>query len=102
MPDGRNREMENCNCQMTAGEMKALFESGTPESGAKAVEYLVGLLTSHDRNERTHGYELFKEAIGDALFCSCLNYGSLVGGFTHPLQEVLVKAIERWAEGHDG
>jgi hypothetical protein len=83
---------------MTAAELKALFETGSSEDRAKAIDHLVGLLTSYDRDERARGYHLFGEAINDALFCSCLNYGALVEGFTHPLQAVMGKAIESWAE----
>ena len=90
--------MENSKCQITAAELKALFETGLPEDSAKAIEQLVDLLTSHDRSDRAHGYEMFETSVNDALFCSCLNYGSLVGGFTHPLREVMAKAIEFWAE----
>lgn len=89
--------MESCSCQVSAVELKALFETGLPEDSAKAIDHLVALLTSYDRNERIRGYELFGKAVNDALFCSCLNYGSLVEGFTHPLQEVMGKAIESWA-----
>lgn len=90
--------MESSKCQITTAELKALFETGFPKDSAKAIERLVDLLTSHDRNDRTRGYEMFETAVNDALFCSCLNYGSLVGGFTHPLREVMAKAIESWAE----
>lgn len=42
---------------------------------------------------------VFAEGINDALFCSCFNYGSLVGAFTHPLLDVMTRSLEIWAAG---
>jgi hypothetical protein len=39
----------------------------------------------------------FEEGLKEALFCSCLNYGSLAGGFTDPLIEIVMRTVEFWA-----
>lgn len=86
---------------MTADELKTLLNSGRSEESEQAVEYLVTLLTSYDENVRRHGYELLDEALKNALYQSCLNYGSLAGGFTQPLMAVVTRTVEFWATQRD-
>lgn len=90
--------MDACNCQlMTRDELKALMRSDQSAEREEAVGYLVSVLTSRDEHTRSRGYELFKEGLSEALFCSCLNYGCLVGGFTDPLVDIVMRAVEFWA-----
>ncbi len=90
--------MSDCNCQMAPAEqLKNLLNSDRPKDKEQAIACLVGFLTSEDRMDRDHGYQLFHEGIDEALFCSCLDYGSLVGGSTNPLLEALSRAVELWA-----
>lgn len=86
---------------MTADELKTLLRSGQSEESKRAVDYLVTSLTSRDANIRRHGYELLDEALKDALYQSCLNYGSLLGGFTQPLMAVVTRTVEFWATQRD-
>ena len=53
--------------------------------------------SSRDEDTRGRGYEFFKEGLSEALFCSCLNYGSLTGRLTDPLVDIVVRAVEFWA-----
>lgn len=62
-----------------------------------AITALVDMLSSQDGGLRRQGYRLFQDGLDEALFQSCLNYRSLVRGFTHPLVKVLEETIERWA-----
>lgn len=90
--------MDHCDCPLvTSDELKALLDSDDAERNEQAVAHLVKLLTSQDEQARARGYQLFEEGIADALFCSCLNYRALVGGFTHPLLKVVRKSVETWA-----
>ena len=90
--------MSACNCQMiTKGELNALFQSEDTARREEAIGYIVGLLTSADTAERRHGYELFGEGVADGLFCSCLDYGSLTGGFADPLVAIVMRTVETWA-----
>lgn len=90
--------MESCSCPIVSREeIKALFDSQNAEEKEQAIACLVDLLTSRDERVRARGYELFAEGIKDALLCSCFNYSSLVGGFTHPLLEALTRSLEMWA-----
>jgi hypothetical protein len=90
--------MEASDCQMmTRDELKALVRSERSDDREQAVRTLVNLLTSSDANVRGRGYELFREGLAEVLFRSCLNYGSLAGGFTDPLVDVLSCAVEFWA-----
>lgn len=90
--------MDACNCQMmTRDELKALVRSDQSEEREQAVGFLVSLLTSGEEDTRRRGYEFFKEGLNEALFCSCLNYGSLAGGFTDPLVDIVMRAVEFWA-----
>ncbi len=82
---------------MTADKLKTLLNSGRAEEIEQAVEYLVRLLTSRDEETRHRGYELFEEGVKEALYRSCLNYGSLAGGFTRPLMTVVTRTVEFWA-----
>ncbi len=82
---------------MTKDELNDLLSSERSADKARAVDYLVKLLTSEAGNVRAQGHELLAEAFNDALYRSCLNYRGLVGGFTHPLVEVIRRAIETWA-----
>lgn len=94
--------MNNCDCQMmTRDELKALVHPDQAEEREQAVGFLVGLLTSTDQKERLRGYELFREGLSEALYCSCLNYGSLAGGFTDPLLDIVTRAVEFWAASVD-
>jgi hypothetical protein len=91
-------KMDDCDCQMvTTEQLKLLLESDQPGEKERAAGYLVQLLTSTKKKERERGYELFEESINHVLFCSCLNYRSLTGGFTHPLLGVLARTVESWA-----
>lgn len=95
--------MPSCNCQMmTKGELNALFQSEDAAGREQAICYIVGLLTSADMAERRQGYELFGEGVADALFRSCLNYGSLAGGFIDPLVAIVMRAVETWAASPEG
>jgi hypothetical protein len=90
--------MESCDCQMiTRDELKALVRSDHADEREQAIGFLVDLLTSADEDTRRRGYEFFEEGLKEALFCSCLNYGSLAGGFTDPLVDIVVRAVEFWA-----
>jgi|GEM_PF-3422744 len=90
--------MNDCNCQTAPAErLMGLLRSDLPEEKEQAITCLVGLLTSEDKMDRNRGYRLFHEGVDEALFCSCLDYGSLVGGSTHPLFEALSRAVELWA-----
>jgi hypothetical protein len=82
---------------MTTDELKALLNSDRSDEKERAVEYLVKLLTSEDEKIRRRGHELLEEGFNDALYQSCLNYSSLVGGFTHPLLNVVRRTVEFWA-----
>ena len=95
--------INSCDCQMlTKDELQALVRSDQPDLRERAVARLVSLLTSHDEATRRHGYELFREGIADALFCSCLDYGSLASGFTDPLVDIVTRAVEFWAASSRG
>lgn len=95
--------MNSCDCQMmTKDELQALVRSDRPDLRERAVAHLASLLTSRDEETRRHGYELFREGLADALFCSCLNYGSLAGGFTNPLVDIVTRAVEFWATSPAG
>ena len=90
--------MTRCECQMAgASELRGRLNSDKPDEREQAVNYLVSLLTSRDESDRHHGYELYKEGIDEALFRSCLEYRGLIGGFTHPLLDVVARAVEFWA-----
>ena len=94
--------MSGCNCQlMTKEELKALTGVDRPDEREQAIGYLVSLLTSRDAEVRRRGYELFEEGLNEALFCSCLSYGSLTGGFTAPLVEIVARAVEAWAASNE-
>ncbi len=82
---------------MTANELKSLLHSDRAEEVEQAVEYLVTSLTSGDEKIRRHGYELLEDGFKEALYRSCLNYGSLAGGFTQPLMTVVMRTVEFWA-----
>jgi hypothetical protein len=95
--------MERCDCQMiTQDELKALVRSDNSDDREQAVGFLVDLLTSTDEDTRRRGYESSEEGLKEALFCSCLNYGSLTGGFTDPLVDIVVRAVEFWAASSRG
>ena len=87
---------------MTADELKTLLHSGRLEDVEQAVEYLVMSLTSYDKTTRRDGYELLEEAFKEALYRSCLNYGSLTGSFTQPLMTVVTRTVEFWATNREG
>ncbi len=90
--------MSECNCQMmTRDEVSALVQPGRSAERDQAVDRLVRLLTSTDEGERRRGYEFFAEGLAETLFCSCLNYGSLAGGFTDPLVQIVTRTVESWA-----
>jgi hypothetical protein len=89
--------MTRCDCQLGREELDALVRSEKPEEREAAIAHVVHLLTSADPDTRRQGYALFEEGISEALFCSCLNYGSLASGFTEPLVDILVRAVEFWA-----
>jgi len=82
---------------MMADELKLLLNSDQGTDHEKAVQYLVGLLTSPDKGMRRRGCELFEEGLNEGLYQSCLNYRSLVGGVTHPLISVLTRSVEAWS-----
>jgi hypothetical protein len=95
--------MNSCDCQlMTKDELKTLVSSERSDQRERAVAHLASLLTSRDEETRHHGYELFREGLADALFCSCLDYGSLAGGFTDPLVDIVTRAVEFWAASSGG
>ena len=95
--------MNPCDCQMmTKDELQALVRSDRPDLRERAVAHLADLLTSRDEETRRHGYELFREGLANALFCSCLDYGSLAGGFTNPLVEIVTRTVEFWATSPAG
>jgi len=95
--------MVSCNCQMvTKDELKALVQSEDAADREQAIGYLVSLLTSANSADRRRGYELFGEGIAAALFRSCLNYGSLAGGFTDPLVAIVRRTVEAWAKSGAG
>lgn len=87
---------------LTADELKSLIDSGTEADKERLLDGLVQLLTSPLPEERRRGCELFEEGLGEALFRSCLNYGALVRGVTHPLAEVMTRTVEHWAAARDG
>lgn len=90
--------MLSCSCPvMTKDEVNALVQSEDSARREEAIAYLVRLLTSTDVADRRHGYELFGDGVAAALFRSCLNYGSLAGGFTDPLVQIVVRTVEAWA-----
>jgi hypothetical protein len=90
--------MDSCDCRTVSMEqLKVLLESDRPEETEQAVAHLVRLLTSDDKDDRDRGYHLFRQGLEQALFRSCLNYGSLVRSFTHPLVNVLARTTESWA-----
>lgn len=87
---------------VTADELKSLITSTATADHERAVDCLVQLLTSPLPEERKRGCELFEEGLSEALFRSCLNYGALVRGVTHPLAEVMTRTIEGWAAARRG
>jgi len=94
--------MLTCNCpMMTKGELNALVQSDDDAKREEAIAYLVSLLTSTDASERRRGYELFGDGVAAALFRSCLDYGSLAGGFTDPLVAIVMRAVETWAASRE-
>ena len=87
---------------MTSDELKALLYSSRSQEAEHAIEYLVAALTDRDERARKHGYALLDGALKEALYQSCLNYGSLLGSFTQPLMTVMTRAVEAWAaQQHD-
>ncbi len=82
---------------MTADELKTLLYSDKSEENQQAIEYLVKLLTSFDEKTRQDGYHILEETFKEALYRSCLNYGSLAGGFTQPLMTAVTRTVEYWA-----
>lgn len=79
-------------------DLKSLLLSERSGDSEKAIGTLVGLLSSRIEEKRARGYALYREALEEALYRSCLNYRSLVRGFTHPLLSVMEQAIETWAD----
>lgn len=79
-------------------DLKALLHSAREADREAAIQCLAELLTSRDSDVRRQGYELFEEGLKEALYQSCLNYGSLTGGFTHPLVTVVLRTVEAWAD----
>jgi hypothetical protein len=79
-------------------DLKSLLLSERSGDSEKAIGTLVGLLSSRIEEKRARGYALYREALEEALYRSCLNYRSLVRGFTHPLLSVMEQAIESWAD----
>ena len=77
--------------------LHALLPGEGGDERSAAIAALVDMLSSQDVRLREEGYCLFQGALDEALFQSCLNYRSLVRGFTHPLVSVLAATIERWA-----
>ncbi|MGH7045134.1 MAG: hypothetical protein ACREE2_01930 [Stellaceae bacterium] len=82
---------------MTVEELKALLDSGQPEKIDRAVEHLIGLLTSEDGPMRERGYAMLQEGLNEALYQSCLNYRALLSGATSPLLAVVMQTVEFWA-----
>lgn len=82
---------------MTRDELRSLLGSDQSERWRQGMEHLVALLASRDRARRLSGYAMLRDQLEEALYQSCLNYRSLVRGFTHPLESVIEEAIERWA-----
>ena len=78
--------MNPCNCQMmTKDERQGLGALGSRLiRGSGPWPISRSLLTSRDEETRRHGYELFREGLADALFCSCLDYGSARGRVHQP------------------
>ena len=90
--------MDGCNCQtLTTDELKSLVGSDDPQRREQAAEWLVSLLTSENVQARCRGYEFLNEGLTEALYCSCLNYRGLVGGFTQPLLDAVTRSVEFWA-----
>lgn len=87
---------------LTRERLQVLVRSEKPEEREEAITHVVSLLISPDAHSRRCGYELFKEAVSEALFRSCLDYGSLAGGFTEPLVEIVTRTVECWAAGEPG
>lgn len=83
---------------MTSDALKELLRSDLPAEREKAIAYLVEALTAHEMRSRKKGYELLNEALKDALYQSCLHYGSLPGAFAEPTMAVVTRTIETWAE----
>jgi hypothetical protein len=94
--------MHACNPQLIKDELQSLVRSERKEEREAAVAHVVRLLTSADAEVRRQGYALFREGIAETLFCSCLNYGSLAGGFTEPLIDIVTRTVEFWAAGSAG
>ncbi len=86
---------------MTADELKTLLYSGRAEEIEHAIEHLVTLLTSLDEDARQIGYDALEESFKEALYRSCLNYGSLAGGFTQPLMTAVTRSVETWVKQHE-
>lgn len=86
---------------MTADELKTLLYSGRTEEIERAIEHLVTSLTSQDDGIRRAGYDALEESFKEALYRSCLNYGSLAGGFTRPLMTAVTRTVETWANQHE-
>lgn len=82
---------------MTRAELQSLLNSDQRDRRRMGVEHLAGLLSSRDRGRRLDGYAVLREQLEEALYQSCLNYRSLVRGFTHPIETVMEEVIERWA-----
>ena len=94
--------MDGCNCSMViSAELKALLDSDKSDAKERTLTSIETLLTSRDMEMRKRGYALLEEGINDALLCSCFNYRSLVGGFTHPLLTVVKHAFETWARASE-
>jgi hypothetical protein len=86
---------------MADDDIKTLLSSEEEHQRDRAIEHLVRLLTSPDRTDREEGCALYREGLNEALYRSCLNYRSLVGGFTHPLVTILARAIDAWADSSE-
>lgn len=86
---------------MTADELKTLLYSERSEKIEQAIQYLVTLLTSSDEDIRRAGYDALEESFKEALYRSCLNYGSLAGGFTRSLMTAVTRTVETWAKQHE-
>lgn len=82
---------------MISQKLTALLEPGHAEASEQAIDYLVAALTAGDEATRKQGYEMLDEALKEALYRSCLDYGSLAGGFTRPLLTVMMRTVEAWA-----
>ena len=63
----------------TEDDLKSLLLSERSAESEKAIGTLVGLLSSRDEVKRARGYALYREALEEALYRSCLNYRSLAG-----------------------